>query len=264
MSHNGGSGPEGIPGPPAFQAPEPRLSVVIPAHNEEKYLPRLLAGIAAARARYRPGSGAVEVVVADNESTDATAEISAARGCRVVPVAKRVIGAARNGGARAAKGEILAFVDADTQVHPETFNAIEAALAGGNVVGGATGMTMERWSAGIAVTYMALVPLVKLMGVDGGVVFCRREDFVELGGYDEARLYAEDVDFLLKLKRLGRRRGQRFERLRGVKAVASARKFDRHGDWHYFTGMLRFVYGGLFNRSSLKKFIRSYWYEDPR
>lgn len=261
---SGNGGPVTIPGPPAFQAPEPRLSVVIPAHNEEKYLPRLLAGIAAARARYRRGAGAVEVVVADNESTDGTAEVSLTRGCKVVPVSKRVIAAARNGGARASKGEILAFVDADSMVHPDTFNAIEAALEGEKVVGGATGMTMERWSTGIALTYVALVPLVRILGVDGGVVFCRREDFIELGGYDESRLYAEDVDFLLKLKRFGRRRGQRFERLQGVKAVASARKFDRHGDWHYFSGMLRFAWGGLFDRASLQRLIRTYWYDDPR
>lgn len=253
-----------IPGPPAFQAPDPRISVVIPAHNEERYLPRLLAGIAAARARYRHGVGAVEVVVADNGSTDATVETAQARGCRVVPVARRAIGAARNGGARAAQGAVLAFVDADTQIHPETFNAIEASLSGGDVVGGATGMTMERWSAGITTSYLLLVPMVKLMRIDGGVVFCRREDFEALGGYDEEKLYAEDVHFLLRLKRLGRRRGQRFECLRGVKAVASVRKFDRHGDWHYFTGMLRFAYGGLFDRRGLRQFVRSYWYDDRR
>src|SRR5262252_8697986 len=90
-----------LPRPAESSPPEPRLSVIIPAYNEEKYLPRLLAGIAAARARYRRGAGAVEVVVADNGSTDATAEVAEARGCRVVPVSKRVIGAARNGGASA-------------------------------------------------------------------------------------------------------------------------------------------------------------------
>jgi len=242
--------------------PTSRISIVIPAYNEEVYLPRLLAGVATARARYRGGAETLEVIVADNASTDGTARVALERGCGVIPVAKRVIAAARNAGARAARGEVLAFVDADSQIHPETFNAIEASLAEGRVIGGATGMTMERWSLGIGLSYLLLVPLVKVMGIDGGVVYCRKVDFEAVGGYNEERLMAEDVEFLLALKRLGRSRGQRFARLRGVKAVASTRKFDRHGDWHCFTGMTRLAFGGLFDRRRLDRWIRSYWYED--
>lgn len=243
---------------------EPRISLIIPAYNEEKFLPRLLAGVAAARARYRHGAEAVEVIVADNASTDGTAEVASARGCRVVPVAKRVIAAARNAGAREARGEILAFVDADFQIHPETFNAIEASLADGKSVVGATGVKMERLSLGIGVSYALLAPFAIVMQMDTGVVFCRRQDFEAVGGYNEARLVAEDVQLLRDLKRLGRGRGQKFERLRGVKAIASTRKFDRFGDWHYVTGMLPLVYAALFSRSMLDRWIRCYFYEDPR
>src|SRR5881275_1481987 len=103
----------------------PRLTLVIPAHNEETLLPRLLDTVDVARARYSFGAGAIEVIVADNASTDRTAEIAAARGCRVVSVAKRAIAASRNGGAACAQSPILAFVDADTQIHPDTFDGIE-------------------------------------------------------------------------------------------------------------------------------------------
>ncbi len=57
---------------------------------------------------------------------------------------KRSIAAVRNGGARAAVGDILAFVDADSQIHPETFNAIERTMASGRVVIGATGFLYDR------------------------------------------------------------------------------------------------------------------------
>jgi glycosyltransferase involved in cell wall biosynthesis len=86
---------------------------VIPAYNEEKLLPLLLETVERARGAYDRGPGAVEVIVADNDSSDATAAIAAGFGCRVVSVLPHVIGAVRNGGAAVARGEILAFIDAD-------------------------------------------------------------------------------------------------------------------------------------------------------
>ena len=109
-----------------------------------------------------------------------------------------------------------------------------ARLADPRIAGGATGVTMERWSIGVAATYALLVPFVWLTRMDTGVVFCRRDDFVRVGGYSEERHFGEDLDFLWKLTRLASRRGQRLTRLRPYKAIASTRKFDRHGDWHYF------------------------------
>jgi glycosyltransferase involved in cell wall biosynthesis len=118
----------------------PRFSIVIPGYNEERFLPRLLDSIDAAREAYGGGPGAIEVILADNASTDSTASVAASRGCRVVSVERRVIAAARNGGARAARGEIVCFMDADARIHSGTFRAIDEALATGRVVGGATGV----------------------------------------------------------------------------------------------------------------------------
>ena len=240
----------------------PRLSVVIPAYNEEAYLPRLLDTADAARAAYREGPNAVEVIVADNGSTDATAEIAGARGCRVVSVAKRVIAAARNGGAAVARGSFLTFVDADMGIHPEMFNAIDDALSGGRYVGGSTGVTLDRWSIGLAVTYATFVPMAWLTKFDTGAVFCRREDFERLGGYNEVRFYGEDVQFLWDLRRLGRRRGRRLVRLSSVKAIASTRKFERFGDWHYFTSFPRLLVKMFTTPGAKTDFVERYWYSD--
>jgi glycosyltransferase involved in cell wall biosynthesis len=240
----------------------PTFSVVIPAYNEARYLPRLLDSLEAARQRYPPGAADVEVIVADNASTDATAETAARRGCQVIPVARRVIAAARNGGARAARGEILCFVDADMRVHPDTFGVIERAMASDRAIGGATGVTLERWSLGLACTYAMLMPMVWLTGMDTGVVFCRRADFWAVGGYDESRPIAEDVAFLWALRRLGRRREARLVRATAAKAVASTRKFDQHGDWHYFTKVLPRVVAAGGRRSRLDGLIQDYWYRD--
>ena len=244
--------------------PVVKFSLVIPAWNEAALLPRLLDSVAVARTRWADAGHRaedIEVIVADNGSTDATAQIASERGCRVVPVDKRVIAASRNGGAAVARGEVLGFIDADSIIHPDSFIAIARTIADARVVGGATGVTMERWSAGIALVYAMMLPLAWLTRFDSGIVFCRRGDFREVGGYDENRLIAEDVDFLWRLRRLGRSRGQHLVRLRGVKAITSTRKFDQHGDWHWFTQFPAHIWRVLRNRDALKEFAHRYWYD---
>lgn len=240
------------------------ISLIIPAFNETKLLPRLLDTVDEARARFVGGADAVEVIVADNASRDATAEVAATRGCTVVRVEQRRIATARNGGARAAQGHIFSFVDADMRLHPETFNAIFATLRRSDVVAGATGVRLERWSLGIALTYAVFVPLVVLTRMDTGVVFCRREDFDAVGGYDERRELGEDVAFLWALRRLGKARHQRLIRVTSVKALASMRKFDQHGDWHYFTKMIPQGLPALLRPAARTKLARHYWYGDDR
>lgn len=241
-----------------------RFSVVVPARNEEKLLPRLLDTVEVARRAYAGGADEVEVVVADNVSTDGTAEVARAAGARVVSVEKRVIGAVRNGGARDARGEILVFVDADIRMHSGTFDAIDAALATGRVVGGATGVRLERMSAGLAATYAALMPLVWLLRMDTGPTFVRRSDFEAVGGYDECLLVAEDVALLLALRRLGRSRGQHLTRLRTAKAIASVRKFDVYGDWHYLRLAPAVALEMLRRGQRGSRFVDRYWYGDVR
>ena len=241
-----------------------RFSVIIPAYNEEQYLPRLLKSIEIARANYSGGRNQIEILVADNASTDRTAEVAAVYGARVVHVAKRRIGAARNGGARASTGEILCFIDADSAVHPQTFDAIDLVMKTGKYVWGVTGATMERMSFPLFITYWTFLPMVLLTGLDIGLSFCRREDFEAVGGYDESRLYAEDVKFPWALKRLGRTRGQRTVRLPQVKALGCTRKFDQFGDWHYFW-MLGHAFKSLLTRNwHDEKLADRYWYNPGR
>src|SRR5260370_42465179 len=98
-----------------------KFSVIIPAYNEAEYLPRLLDSIEVARSNYSGGPEAVEVIVADNCSTDLTAEDAAARGARVVTVATRRIAAARNGGAYPGRGGSLCFIRPGPALPPAAF-----------------------------------------------------------------------------------------------------------------------------------------------
>lgn len=248
-----------------------RFSLVIPAYNEEAYLPRLLDSVDAARQAYSGGTDGIEVIVSDNASTDHTEEVARARGCTVVRVEKRVIAAVRNGGARVARGEVLTFVDADSQIHPQTFNEIDRVLAAGRVVGGATGIRFERSSPGILCTQAMLmmvgIVMRAAMGepprltIDSGVVFCLRRDFEQIGGYSEERNFGEDVQLLLDLRRLGRPRRQHLARGMRAPALFSTRKFDRFGDWHFFVLPWHIVPSFFWRRSGHTDFTRRYWYE---
>jgi glycosyltransferase involved in cell wall biosynthesis len=237
----------------------PRFSVVIPAYNEARYLPRLLDSLEAAIAAYPGGRAAMEIVVADNASTDETAAIARSRGCVVAPVEKRCIAAARNGGARAASGEILCFIDADNIVHPRTFAAIDETLARPGVVVGGTSLDPERSSFPIALAFAVIRFAFWFANLDGGVVFCRKADFERVGGYDERLMFAEDIRFLRDMKRLGR-----FRRARGARAIMSMRKCDQYGDWHIFTMGPKVLWQMLRTPNAMTDFVREYWYDGRR
>ena len=102
----------------AFQeTPGLKLSIVVPAFNEERLLPGTLDSINAAAQAF-DAAGGWELIVCDNNSTDRTAEIARAAGARVVFEPHNQISRARNTGAAAATGEWLLFVDAAAQQTP--------------------------------------------------------------------------------------------------------------------------------------------------
>lgn len=257
----------GLPGD-ATPSGVPRISLVIPAYNEKAYLPRLLDSVDAARRAYQSGPDAVEVIVADNVSTDTTAAIAAERGCVVARVEKRDIGAVRNGGVAVARAGILAFVDADIPIHPDSFNVIEKTLANPGIVAGATGDRWERMSFAIWITDFLTFPLARMGHFERGIVFCRRADFDAIGGFSEEKLFGEDIKFVRDLCAHGRRNGRKFARPRGARGVRSTRKMDKFGDWHLLKIILQASYRMTFSRRTLKadreQFAKMYWYDDPK
>ena len=94
-------------------------------------------------------------------------------------------------------------------------------------------------------------------------MFCRRDDFRAIGGYDETMRFAEDVKLLLDLRRFGRGRGARLARARGAKVIASTRKFDQFGDWHYLRLMMTAPWH-LLSRRARTTFADGYWYKSGR
>jgi glycosyltransferase involved in cell wall biosynthesis len=178
------------------------LSFVVPAYNEELLLGRTLAAInAAARASGQP----FEVIVVDDASTDRTAAVAAEHGALVVPVEYRQISRTRNAGARAARGSVLIFVDADTLITPAALAAALRALAGGAVGGGCAVRFDGKLPLYGHLLVRGLLPLYRLLGIAAGCcLFCTREAFDRAGGFDERLLAAEELVFSRALRRVGR------------------------------------------------------------
>jgi glycosyltransferase involved in cell wall biosynthesis len=176
------------------------LSFIVPAYNEELELPGTLRAIhEAAKSREH------EIVVVDDASNDATAEIARNAGAKVVSINRRQIAAARNAGGRAANGDILFFVDADTQINEKHVNGAIAALEEGCSGGGARVAIRDRvplW-AQISVGFFCLVYFALNLGA-GAFLFTTRNNFETVGGFDETLFIGEEVYFSLALRKLGR------------------------------------------------------------
>ena len=221
-----------------------KFSVLVPAHNEEAYLGACLASIEAAA---RPYQGQVETVVALNRCTDRTEEIARTHGAVIVREDARNLARIRNAAARAASGEILVTIDADSTMSANMLSKIDRALAGGDAIGGGVPVIPDRFSLGIALTWLMLAPYALIRyRVSGGLFWCYRKDFEAIGGFDESMVSGEDLDFAVRLKAYGKRCGKSFRTLWRASIRTSARKFDALGDWHLVLrpGLIRTILRG--------------------
>lgn len=212
------------------------ISFIVPAHDEAQLLGATLAALHDAAAR---SGQACEVVVVDDASTDATAQIAENHGARVIRVEHRHIAATRNAGARAASGELLVFVDADTLIDADVVSAAVAAIGEGAIGGGATIRLQgtpswhERWAVAL------LGWTFRLTGIAPGCfLFCTREAFASVGGFDERYYAAEDVAMSRALARVGR-----FAILR-QQVRTSDRKLRTHTVVDHLRLIVRFAWRG--------------------
>jgi glycosyltransferase involved in cell wall biosynthesis len=193
------------------------ISFVVPAHNEERYLGATLDSIFASASRV---GEPFEVIVADDASTDGTAAIAADRGARVVSINRRQISASRNAGARAARGDVLFFIDADTLANPAAVRAGLQALRNGAVGGGCVfrfDCPLPPWAWLLYPAGIIAGRILKLVG--GCFLFCTADAFRTIGGFSEKIYAAEELDFARRLKALGR------FAVPGPSVVTSGRKF---------------------------------------
>ena len=178
------------------------ISFIVPAHNEEFELSSTLVAI---RAAASDSGKPYEIIVVDDASTDATAEIAAQAGAKVIRINRRQIAAARNAGARASQGEYLFFVDADTRINAshvtEGITALEAGYAGGSARVAIDGI-VPLWGRVLLRAFTVLYFGLNLGA--GAFLFTTRRNFKETGGFDEQYFVGEEVFFSLAIRKLGR------------------------------------------------------------
>jgi len=178
----------------------PRISVIVPALNEEGYIENCLKSLR--RQDYED----YEVIVVDGGSTDSTVEV-ASRYADIVLGPARPVGKARNIGARRARGEILLFVDADTvlprgtlrKVH-ELFESDEKLAALSFLVKPYDGTILDTFAYLLTNSLFKASTLVKLPLLPGICSAYRRSAFFAAGGFDERRQLSEDISLSLRVK----------------------------------------------------------------
>jgi glycosyltransferase involved in cell wall biosynthesis len=178
------------------------ISFIVPAYNEEALIGRTLEALhRAAQNIDEP----YEIVVANDASSDRTAEIAASLGARVVPVNRRQIAATRNAGARESNGDKLIFVDADTVVTREVVQAAIAAMNRGAAGGGSAVDFDGKLPRYAELSFPIMVRLFRATGIACGCfIFCTRRAFDAVGGFDEKLYASEEVTMSRALRRQGR------------------------------------------------------------
>lgn len=231
------------------------LSFIVPAYNEELELPSTLSVIGAAAAA---SSEPYEIIVVNDGSTDATVAVAAAAGARVLTIHRRQIAAARNAGAREARGDILFFVDADTRIAPQHVSGALRALAAGCAGGGARVTTdgwVPLWGRVFVHVFSAFYFTAANLGA-GAFLFTTRENFEAGGGFDEELFAGEEVYFTMALKKLGP-----FKLLREP-VVTSGRKLRMHSARHILTRSFVIALGG--KRAVQSRDKLDIWYDGKR
>ncbi len=210
-----------------------KLTIIIPAFNEEAYLPSTLDSIKTSASRLRAVSDdGVDILVVDNNSEDDTAAVARSNGATVVHEPVQGIARARNAGADHAESDVLVFVDADVVLPDTLLERIHTAMSDPECVGGAVDVEYRPKRRFIRFYLRAWRVLSRLTGIaQGATQYCRKSVFEEVGGYDEKAWIGEDADFFWALKKLAKKTGRTVKFIKDPRVQASSRRFDKWPLW---------------------------------
>lgn len=245
-----------------------KISIIIPAFNEEKYIERCLHSVWASIKENQSNGLKFEVIVSDNQSTDRTVELAQMLDAIVVTEPERQISRVRNAGAKEAKGDWFLFIDADSILDPKSLEAVIRCINenpnhdpnlnveksndvyGSRYVGGGSivGVDEAPWYGVLAFKTWNVISRLILCAA-GSFIFCRADAFREIGGFSLILYAAEEVDLTKKLKHWGKPKGLRFIILNETPHISSGRKFR---DYSFLEILGQFIRIIVLNRFALR------------
>ena len=239
----------------------PLVTVVIPAHNEEKYIERCIDSIKASARIY---GGPVEIIVVCNRCTDKTAELAEASGARVLHNSDRCIAKVRNTGIFDAKGRIVVTIDADNRMTEGSIPEIVSLLGTGKYIGGGAPIRFERYSLPLYLNdYLCRISFM-LTGLYCGIFWAEKSTFEAIGGFVEIKAM-EDAKTAKKLKMYGKKLGKKYTVLKENHLINSTRKYDDMGDWLYLKLMVKnmgaFIKAAFGNKKDLDRLLDEMFYD---
>ncbi len=249
--------------PNCSKIPPVRISVIIPAFNEERLLGETLRHVKAAMQAFNQRGWRAELIVCDNNSTDRTAEIASAAGARVVFEPVNQIARARNSGAAAATGDWFVFVDADSHPGAGLFAEVADQIASGRCLAGGCTVKLEGhhpkanlvtqlWN-GISRTFR---------WVAGSFSFCDAAAFRNICGFNEELFASEEIDLSKRLKKLARIEQKKVIILHRHPIVTSARKVHLYTLREHLSFLAKLVFS--FGRVLNDRAACHTWYDGRR
>lgn len=240
---------------------KPLFSVIIPAHNEEKYIRRCIRSIGKAASAFQEN---VEIVVVCNRCTDRTGKIAKKLGARVLTNEDRCIARVRNAGISEAKGEIIVTIDADNRMTGGTLQEIYELLQSGRYIGGGAPIRFERYSFPLWCNDMMCRLSFAVTGLYSGMFWAKKDTFDAIGGFADKKAM-EDVATAKLLKEYGKKQGRKYTTLKKNVLINSTRKYDEMGDWLYFKLIIKnagtLIRAAFGDTSGLDKLLNELFYE---
>lgn len=197
----------------------PSISVIIPAHNEEKYLGNTLTAL---KAQTYPH---FEVIVVCNGCTDNTREIASAQADRTIVLDEKALSRARNAGGAKARGDLLIFLDADTLLEPNALEIVAREFSPECAAGTLKGRPdSNRKRHRVMYFFKNLLHRTHLHCGSSGVILCWKDGFKCAGGFDEQLHVRENSDFIRRLLTYGK-----YKYIYSTPATTSMRRYEKRG-----------------------------------
>jgi glycosyltransferase involved in cell wall biosynthesis len=211
------------------------ISIIIPTLNEENFLSRLLESIKEQDFPER------EIIVADAGSKDKTVVIAKNYKATVVPGGLAAKG--RNEGAKIAKGELFLFLDADVVLPGGFLNRVLKEFKERNL--DVASFCLDSQSAKKSEKFLynffynwPIIIFEKILSHGSQAILVKKEIFEKVKGFDESIKFAEDHNFVRRIRKIGK-----FGVIRSAKVLSSPRRFEKDG-WllTYFRYIIAEIY----------------------